>query len=177
MQHPEITLLEHDVIRSVGDFLRLHLVDWNRYKEYWTSPQHAMDIVSSWFIGAYYYYILEVDLWAYPQRDDFPGWKHAGDHEEQGQLYWNHFHYLFDGDLHFGDAPDFSGIIYREQPRKPLRIYGDFGQTSPIVMREATGYLHVPDTLWVSVQDAKRLIVLEPLLQKQPRKMQLSLFE
>ncbi len=99
------TVLDHGISRSVGDFVRLGIVDWMRYKLYWRSPQQSMQVVSAPFINKMSFLVAQLDLHEYRERNDFPGWKHVGAHEELGRLYWNHFHYVFEGELHFHDQP------------------------------------------------------------------------
>jgi hypothetical protein len=163
MQHPAATVLDHGIIRSVGDFVRLGVIDWMRYKPYWRSPQQAMQVVSAPFINKMRFLIAQLDLYDYPERNDFPGWKHVGNHEELGLLYWNHFHYVFEGELHFHDQPDFSGvIIHRDGEPTEWPFWGDIGQVSPITLLDTSRAL-LPHTLWISVLDAQTQVVIEPL--------------
>lgn len=162
--HPVASILDHGIIRSVGDFTRLGIVDWTRYKSHWQSPQHAMEIVSSHFTNRMSFLIARLNLYEYPERDDFPGWEHAGRHEELGRLYWNHFHYVFEGELRFHDRPDFSGvIIHRDRNPSECLFWGDIGLVSPITILDTVRALR-PYTMWISVQDAQTQVILEPLL-------------
>ena len=99
------------------------------------------------------------------------GWNHAGDHVRVGELYWNHFHYVFDGILHFHDSPDFSGVIrYPDhKPHEPYErdFYGDIGRVSPIAMMDTVQVLH-PYTLWISVVNEGRQVIIERLVPKPP---------
>lgn len=163
--HPIVTILEQGIISSVGDFVRLNIVDWKRHKPC-KSEQQAMDVVSSWFVNRFAYTIAKVDLFKYPERDDFPGWKHAGNHEEIGQMFWNHFKYCFDGELRFHDSPDFSGVIYhRNSTPQEYPFYGDIGKVSPMAIRDIIDGLY-PYTLWISVVDEHTQVILERLIPK-----------
>jgi hypothetical protein len=162
--HPVASILDHGIIRSVGDFVRLGIVDWTRYKPYWKSPQQAMEIVSSHFMKRMGFLVAHLDLYEYPDRDDFPGWKHAGRHEELGRLYWNHFHAVFSGKMHFHDQPDFSGvIIHKDRSPTDWSFWGDLGQVSPITILDISRAL-LPHTMWISVLDTQTQVVIEPLL-------------
>src|SRR5437879_4304313 len=87
------TTLQHKLIRSENDILDLNIVDWNRLNGYWNSPSGAVHTIASWFINTAHATRIEMDISKAPIRNDFPGWKHVGDHERIGQLYWNWFHY------------------------------------------------------------------------------------
>ena len=77
---PQLIEVERGFIQSEGDFVRLNIVDWNRFHPYWKSSQHAMKAISSWFINTSKFAIVDVDLCAFPNRNDFPDWKHIGGH-------------------------------------------------------------------------------------------------
>jgi hypothetical protein len=155
-----IEIISQGYIETPYDFVRLDLVDWNRAKVH--ERQHIMDAISSWFVCTSYYYILKVDLLAYPERNDFPGWKHAGHHEDMGKLYWNFFHDHFEeGTLKFADSPDFSGSFIMDG--KTTSVYGDIGHVSPIGMREAIACLKQFDN-WVTVVDTQTQIIIQPFM-------------
>jgi hypothetical protein len=163
MRHPVASVLDHGIIRSMGDFVRLGIVDWMRYKPYWRSPQQAMRVVSAPFINKMSFLVAQLDLHEYPERNDFPGWKHVGAHEELGRLYWNHFHYVFEGELRFHDQPDFSGvIIHRDREPAEWPFWGDIGQVSPITLLDTSRAL-LSHTMWISVLDEQTQIIIEPL--------------
>jgi hypothetical protein len=164
MSHPEAYIVDHGIIRNPGDLARLGIVDWHRYKQHWESPHHAIETVGSRFVNNFSFMVVRLNLLEYPQRDDFPGWNHIGDHEYYGKLYWNHFHYVFEGKLHFHDRPDFSGVIIHKD-KKPVEwpFWGDIGQVSPITLLDTWRAL-LPHTMWISVLDEHTQVILEPLV-------------
>lgn len=168
MNHPIVTIVEKGIIRSASDFIRLNIVDWKRFSPYWDSEQHAIDTLSTWFVGRFDYTIAKVNLFQYPERNDFPGWKHAGNHEEIGEMFWNHFKYCFEGELNFHDSPDFSGTIYhKDRTPQEWRFCGDIGKVSPIAMRDTVQGLS-SYTMWISVIDEHTQIILERLIPQDP---------
>lgn len=165
MSHPVANVVDHGVIRSSGDLARLGIVDWHRYKPYWKSTQQAIESVGSRFVNSFTFMVVEMDLRAFPKRDDFPGWRHVGNHETYGELYWNHFHYTFEGDLHFDDTPDFFGtIIHKDRNPSEYGFWGDIGQVSPITFLE-TWRLLAPYTLWISVLNETTQVIIQPLVE------------
>lgn len=165
MSHPDANVIDHGVIRCPGDLARLGIVDWHRYKPYWKSPQHVIESVGSRFVNGFNFMVVEMDLREFPKRDDFPKWNHIGNHEIYGRLYWNHFHYTFEGDLQFDDAPDFSGtIFYKDRIPSEYRFWGDIGQVSPITFLETWRFL-APHTLWISVLNEDTQVIIQPLVE------------
>ena len=162
MKEPIITVMEEGVIRSLGEFLRLDFIDWKRER----NSHLAMDSLGSYFINRASYTILEVDLYQYPERSDFPVWHHTGsNHTEVGKAFWNFFHYYYKGsELHFHDMPDFSGVI-RHNDRTPSNreLWGDVGKVSPIVIKEMVSVLRYY-SIWMSVSDWNRVVIIEPLV-------------
>lgn len=156
---PLIKIIEEGIIRSTNDFVRLNVVDWKRFKPYWKSEQHAMDNLGLHFLGMCYT-IAKVPMCEYPERDDFPGWQHVGDHESMGRVFWNFFHYIYDGKLFFYDKPDFSGIIYyKDEEPAERKFHGDVGKVSPIAMRETVSAIH-DYNIWISMIDENTLILI-----------------
>jgi hypothetical protein len=175
------TIVDHGFIRNAGDFLRLNLVDWARAtRSHWKSEQDAIDRIAPVFVNRFGYKIVDLDLDAFPERDDFPGWKHVGNHEEIGRLYWNHFKHDFpDSDLHFHDSPDFSGIIrYTDQrkdhyPYNEFYFYGDIGKVSPVAILDSM-HAAVKNTLWITVVSEQRQIILEPTFDPTPTTLKIT---
>lgn len=168
MEHPIVTIVEQGIIRSINDFVRLNIVDWERFSPYWKSEQNAIDVISRSFVNRFYCTIAKVDLLQYPERNDFPGWSHVGDHVSIGKLFWNHFKYCFDGRLVFHDSPDFSGYFYNRKPTpRKHHFRGDIGKVSPIAMKEAATILG-PYSMWISVIDEHTQIILEKLIPIDP---------
>jgi len=118
----------------------------------------ALEQVGSWFVDTTRYAKIHVDLYSYPERDDFPGWAHVQDHEQVGRLFWNYFHYRFRGTLYFADSPDFWGTLTYSQ--------GDIGKVSPIGLVEAQRQMSAFD-LWISVANAVTQVILEPFVSLQ----------
>ncbi len=161
MTEPTIEVIEQGEIRSTGDLVRLNIIDWNRFRP-WRDPWQAMERLSWPLINTSLYQIIHTPLLAYPERDDFPGWKHVGDHEEIGRLYWNLFYYHFSGELHFGDCPDFWGEGHNEDG-STFRFWGDIGRVSPIGFYEALPNLGTC-CIWTSVVDTSTLIHICPMI-------------
>jgi len=80
--------IEHGLIKTESDIFKLNIMDWNRLNGYWCSPSEAVHTIASWFKGHTHYTVMDADLREAPDRGDFPGWDHVGDHERQGRLYW-----------------------------------------------------------------------------------------
>lgn len=151
-------------ITSTRDFVSLKIVDWTRIQLYWQNSLDAMESISSWFVGRAYYQIIDINLTKYPERDDFPTWKHIGDsHNKLGRLYWNHFKYSFHESsvLTFGDCPDLQGKIVSHDLQERCSFCGDIGEVSPIGMREGIQMLN-KNTYWISVQDAGTIVLIIP---------------
>ena len=162
MSVSQIEVLEQGMIESPIDLLKLDVVDWNRLNGYWRNPGEALERVGSWFVNTTRYAKLHINLYSYPERDDFPGWKHRGDHEKMGQLFWNYFHYRFKGTLAYSDCPDFEGTLTYSNGDE-IRCWGDIGKVSPIGLVEAQRQMSAFD-LWISVVDAGTQVVLEPFV-------------
>lgn len=164
----EYKLIEQKLIESEYDVLRLDIIDWNRSRP-WDHPGDAVRSISSFFINMAHYTIIETDLRTAPQRDDWPGWKHVGNHEYYGRLYWNWFHHNQKGDLHFSDAPDFSGILLTTNGHHLTtngphtcfaRFWGDIGKVSARAFSDAQVQMHIGD-LWISIIDEYRQVIVE----------------
>lgn len=148
------TLEEGEFIKSPGDLARLNIIDFNRYKTYWKSPSHALDIIASYIVG-FRYSIVKIYPYRCPERSDFPGWKHAGRHEDVGRLFWNFFKYVFDeqSKLYFHDQPDLSGSIYNASLDPNTRVFhGDIGLVSPITFLDTNKFTFAPH-MWISVNE------------------------
>src|SRR5258708_32356864 len=116
-------LIDQGIIRTEGDFLRLQMVDWNRYAPYYTSPQHAMHVVSSWYLHTGVFALYDVPLDQYPERADFPTWDHPGGvHRALASAFWNYFHACYMGTLFFADMPDFSGYVVGVDPQRRQNV-------------------------------------------------------
>lgn len=151
------SVVDHGLIRSLGDFLMLDIIDWDRCHPYET-VQQIMRSTASFLINRYTYIVVNIDITAYPQRDDFPGWEHSGAHELKGKWYWNHFHHDFEGTLCFGDSPDFAGVIHRNGQEHAFM--GDIGKVSPLTFKQVLA--EESGIMWISVRTEHRQIILEP---------------
>ncbi len=154
-------LIEQKIIESEYDILRLDIIDWNRFHP-WDHPGDALRSISSFFIGGAYYSIIETDLRAAPQRDDWLGWRHVGNHEYYGRLYWNWFHHYQNGELHFSDSPDFSGTLTRPNEYS-ARFWGDIGKVSARAFSDAQISMHAGD-LWISIIGEDKQVIIETLV-------------
>lgn len=121
--------------------------------------------MGSWFVNTTRYAKIQVDLYSYLERDDFPGWTHVQDHEQMGRLFWTYFHYRFRGRLYFADSPDFWGTLTHSQGDE-IRFWGDIGKVSPIGLVEAQRQMSAFD-LWISVTNAVTQVILEPFVSLQ----------
>jgi hypothetical protein len=151
---------DHGLIRSEQDIMKLNIIDWKRHDP-WPDPQAAMHTIFSWFNHMAHYTIVEEDMSQCPERNDFPGWDHVGDHEAYGRLYWNWFHYWHGdhGKLHFSDSPDFQGsLTYKDNEHL---FWGDVGQCSPQAIAHTQKQMRAGD-LWVSIRATNIQIIIEP---------------
>jgi hypothetical protein len=151
-------LIEQNLIESKDDIFKLDIIDWGRCRP-WENPLKALESIASFFIGHAWYTIIELDLREAPERDDWPGWNHVGNHEYYGRLYWNWFHQYQKGDLRFHDAPDFSGTLLRDDGNFS-RFWGDIGRVSVRAFSDAQVNMHVED-LWISIVDEYRQVIIE----------------
>jgi len=160
---PTITIVtDHVRITSFGQILQLDIIDWNRLNGYWDNTFDALQVVADWLTDVTEYAILRTSLKLAPERADWPGWKHVGDHVAVGRLFWNWFHWKKRGTLVFADSPDFSGTL--ELPHgKTVRFWGDIGKVSPSTFLETIKRMD-KDDIWISIPDVTTQIVLEPLV-------------
>jgi hypothetical protein len=97
-----------------------------------------------------------------PERDDWPGWQHAGNHAAIGRLFWNWFHWKKRGTLTFADAPDFSGVLHLVNGQT-VSFFGDIGKVSPSTFLHTIKLLE-QDDIWISIPTATTQIIIEPLI-------------
>jgi hypothetical protein len=162
-----IPAIEHGLIRSEKDIMRLNIIDWKRHNP-WASPQAAMDTIFSWFNLAAHYTIMDDDMDKYPARDDFPGWKHVGNHVLYAKSYWNWFQYHHGdyGELTFDDSPDFYGQF--NFPDGVKRFWGDIGQCSCGAIARSQKQMDAGD-LWISIRESGTQIIIEPTISIRER--------
>lgn len=99
--------------------------------------------------GADYITFDVPDFAAYPERGDWPGWKHVGNHPAIGRSLWNWFHHhLPQYTLVFVDQPDLRAWSIRG--KKTHFIHGDVGQVPPQAFVRALNGLE-PGDMWISV--------------------------
>lgn len=152
-------VLDHKLIQSEQDIMKLNIIDWKRHDP-WPDPQAAMHTIFSWFNKNAHYTILEENLETAPDRDDFPGWHHTGDHEGFGRLYWNWFQHWHGshGELHFSDSPDFYGKFHNPDGAK--WFWGDVGQCSAQALARSQKQMNAGD-LWISLTSINIQVVIE----------------
>lgn len=155
-----LKILEQGLIASQRDILKLNIINWKGLNGYWSNMADALDTISSFFVGQAHYTIIETSLRDAPNRDDFPGWSHVGNHEYYGRLYWNWFHYNHKGELHFSDSPDFYGTL-RWDDNKTSCFWGDVGQVSVSAMAHTQKNMDIGD-IWISILGENRQVVIEP---------------
>ena len=155
-------MLEQWYVTSLEDVGKLHIIDFNRLNGYWeNNPARALKTIGSWLINRTCATYIECDLKQFPVHPGFQ-WEHVGNHEPLGQLYWNAFHNMFIGEIHFQDAPDFSGRIYfEERGSKPVHFEGDIGQVSASTFAlDVLPTMH-KDDIWISILDERHHLILE----------------
>lgn len=161
---PKTHIVETGLIKTAKDLVKLNIVDWNRLNGYWDNPQEAAESISSWLIaGECHYSIYKDDITKAPNRGDWPGWRHVGNHPEMGRLFWNWFHLNKNGTIHFSDSPDFHGTFLSPiNPSDESTFYGDIGLVS------ASTFMHTmrnfsENYMWISVVDHDTQILIEPM--------------
>lgn len=171
----EETHIAYYPFTSANDILQLQMIDFSRCNGLWhNNVLHAIQAICPWLVGNAGYSILPVDLEKSPQRADWPGWTHVGNHESLGKLYWNWFfdHVGDRGTLHFVDEPDFYGTIKDPETEEIVTFQGDIGQVAASTFALEVLPSFNRDCWWVSVLNARRVIVIMPqsdiglLLQK-----------
>jgi hypothetical protein len=155
-------IIEQKLIESTIDLCRLNIIDFHRCNGLWgNNAAVAMNTIGNWLTKNAVYTIYRCDMRQYPDRSDFPGWNHVGNHQELGQLYWNMFHASFKGTLEFSDMPDFSGTIQFDDLDKPVSLFGDIGRVSASTFGvDVLPHLSTHD-LWLSILDEHTHVLLE----------------
>jgi len=153
-------ITEQGWIEESQDLLRLNIIDWSRLNNYWDNPAEAVETIMSWLIaGDTHWAILKHNMEAAPERSDWPGWKHAGLHDQMGKIFWNWFHGAPNrGKIYFHDQPDFHGELYMEE--NTHRFYGDVGQVSASTFSLTLKLFNAND-IWITVLDSQTQVVLE----------------
>jgi len=139
----------------------LDIVDWSRTNGAFRNPYQAMTHTCSWLINRAWYTISQEDMTLAPVRDDWPDWKHAGQHEELGRIWWNYFLNVGEGVSHqlaMPDVPDFCGSVTYEGVEH--QVFGDIGSI-PVQACVASTKQMRPGDLWISVCDTQTHIVIE----------------
>jgi hypothetical protein len=158
--------IAHKLITSEHDIMTLDIINWRGLNGSWRNPGDALRTIASWFINTTHYTITPIDLEQAPHRDDFPGWKHIGDHPRMGHLYWNWFHDNLDGELYFSDSPDFYGT-FRNDGGPDAHFYGDIERVSAQAFAITQKRMNFGD-IWISVFINKQIII-EPMVDIQER--------
>jgi len=151
-------VIEQEFFTSELDIMKLGIIDWNRLNGSWRNPQDALQTISSWFLLGAAYTIIQQDLTEFPDRDDWPGWRHAGRHDRLGRLYWNAFYGSDMGTITFADEPDFSGTLVF--PRYKRHFWGDIGKVSAQCFAMTQKCMRKGD-LWISVLDERTQVIIE----------------
>lgn len=159
----KMQLIEQGTFDSQRDVLKLGIIDWNRLNGYWPNMADALDTIGNSLIGRASYTVVDTDLCSAPERDDWPGWKHAGRHAELGRLWWNTFRAQCpESELRFHDEPDFSGVFrFPELPEQ--WFWGDIGRVSASSFSLTMKKLNAHD-LWISVLNEERQVIIEPFV-------------
>jgi len=152
-------IVEQGFFTSELDIMKLNIFDWNRLNGSWRNPADALRTISSWFVRNAGYTLAREDLTAFPERDDWPGWKHAGRHERLGRLYWNAFHASEMGMITFSDEPDFHGTLILGDGYES-HFWGDVGKVSAQCFAMTQKCMRKGD-LWISVLDERTQVIIE----------------
>jgi len=146
------------MIESVDDLVSLNIIDFGRHNGgLFGGPHRAIEAIASLTVGSMVCTVFHDDLRQYPMRNDFPEWRHVGNHEEIAQLYWNKFCFQFpESTLQFQDAPDFTGVLRVDGYEN--RFWGDIGQVSSAAFYETLLGIS-PGDLWISVVGDRQVIL------------------
>jgi hypothetical protein len=157
-------IIKQKLITSTEDILEANIIDFNRLNGCWDSPVGALQTILSWFRNAatIAYFQIE-DFYDAPEREDWPGWKHIGNHPELGRKYWNWFFWKHsNGQLWFSDSPDFGGILPSDDSGRRNWFWGDIGKVSASAFARVQKQMSDGD-IWISVLgDGKQHVVIEP---------------
>ena len=151
-------VLDSGIIKSKSDIYALDIIDFNRLNGCFENTDDAMNTIFSWFNHSAFFTVVEInDYYDAPVFDNFPGWKHAGNHEDNGRYLWNWMNWKHPGiDLRFGDEPDFSGAF----PFGGL-FWGDIGKISASAFAMTQKGLD-ENSLWITSK-GKKQITIQPL--------------
>lgn len=152
-------VLKQALFTDPFEIMELGIIDWGRLNGTWPNEGAAVKTIGRGLLGNATYTSIERDLRGYPERADWPGWQHAGNHEYLGRLYWNMFRATFPhSELVFADEPDFYGTIREGGIEQSL--WGDIGRVSAQCFALTVGRMR-PGDLWVSVLDEQRQVIIE----------------
>jgi len=154
----DIKIISKKLITTPFDLMNESFIDFNRLNGCFKSPAEAIRNIFSWFDHRATMTIVDIFIFHdAPKRNDFPGWNHIGNHSSLGKLYWNWFFLNHpDGELHFGDSPDFYGNFADGQ-----MFWGDIGRVSASAFALTQKGMGIGD-LWISILgDGVRQIVIE----------------
>ena len=161
MEELTVEIVRQGIIESEYDLTDLQIIDWSRLYGYWRHAGDAIHAISSWFIWRAMYTVVKCDLRQAPDRDDWPGWKHVGHHEQLGRLYWNTFHYTQKGSLSFRDEPDFSGVLdFEDEGQGQVHFWGDIGKVSAVTFAHIQKCMTKHD-LWISIPAYDCQVIIE----------------
>ncbi|MDQ3847610.1 MAG: hypothetical protein M3261_01485 [Thermoproteota archaeon] len=152
------------LITSIEDILEANIIDFNRLNGYWGSPVGALNTILSWFKdAATIAYMHFEDFHDAPERDDWPEWKHVGNHPELGRKYWNWFFWNFPkGELRFSDSPDFQGFFPPDDAGHSAWFWGDIGQVSASAFTRVQKLMN-DGAIWISILgDGRDHVVIQP---------------
>lgn len=160
-----MNIIKQGTFTSLSEIGSLRIMDFNRCNGLWeNNPVTAMETAGNLLIGNFKYTIVEIDMSKYPERSDWPGWSHVGNHEPLGRMYWNcFFSHKNRGTLKFSDLPDFDGTLYDPRLGRDIAFYGDIGMVSASTfLMDVVPRMHHGD-LWISVPNENTQIILEAL--------------
>lgn len=159
-----MNIIKQGTFTSLSEIGSLRIMDFNRCNGLWeNNPVSAMKTAENFLVEHFQYTVIETDMRESPERRDWPGWRHVGNHVPLGRRYWNWF---FEkgpagGTLEFSDSPDFNGTFYNSTAGREVSFFGDIGMVSAstflidVVPRMGHG------DLWISIPNETTQIILE----------------
>lgn len=160
-------IIDQFLITDPLQLMKLGIIDFHRLNGAWADSEQAIRCIFSWFDHlAVATCIVIPNYHNAPKRNDFPEWKHAGNHPEEGEEYWNWFNWNHEGgELNFSDSPDFWGNF-----EDGTEFWGDIGKVSASAFAGTQKQMGA-HTLWISVlgyygRDYKSSyqVLIEPLV-------------
>ena len=152
-------IISQKLITDPFDIIDAGIIDLHRLNGHWKTSGDALRTIFSWFDRKATLTVAHIPTFHdAPERNDWPGWVHVGNHSAYGKLYWNWFFWNHPGgELHFSDSPDFFGNFPKGES-----FWGDIGIVSASAFALTQKGMRLGD-LWISVlDDGTRQVLIEP---------------